>query len=75
MNVDMHEGRKEISSGQICRRIAATLTIAFAMCAFQSRCETWDETRYEYDPGTGNLLKKIYPDGHQIFGTNIVFFD
>ena len=56
-------------SRQICRRIAATLTIAFAMCAFQSRCETWDETRYEYDPGTGDLLKKIYPDGHEILYT------
>lgn len=51
---------------QICRRIAATLTMAFALCAFQSRCETWDETRYEYDPGTGDLLKKIYPDGRGI---------
>ena len=28
--------------------------------------EAWDETRYEYEPATGNLLKKIYPDRHQI---------
>lgn len=28
--------------------------------------EAWDETRYEYEPATGNLTKKIYPDGHQI---------
>ena len=55
------------SSRQICR-LAATL-LAFAAILpplAASATGVWDETRYEYDPGTGNLLKKIYPDGHEI---------
>lgn len=36
------------------------------MSPFDGKGETWDETRYEYEPATGSLIKKIYPDGHEI---------
>ena len=49
--------------------VLKTLAITIAMSSFMSRSEVWDETRYEYDPGTGDLLKKIYPDGHEILYT------
>lgn len=35
-------------------------------CPFVARCSTWDTTRFEYEPATGNLIKKIYPDGNAI---------
>ena len=58
-------------SRQICRRIAATLfAFAAVLSSFAVSADgVWDETRYEYDPGTGDLLKKIYPDGHEIIYT------
>ena len=43
--------------------VRCSLTMLVALCAFTSSYATWDETRYEYDPGTGDLLKKAYPDG------------
>jgi len=42
--------------------VRCSLTMLVALCAFT----TWNETRYEYDPGTGDLLKKAYPDGQGV---------
>lgn len=28
--------------------------------------QTWDITRFQYDNSSGNLVKKIYPDGHEV---------
>lgn len=35
-------------------------------CSLLAYCTTWDATRFVHDPATGLLLKKIYPDGHEI---------
>jgi RHS repeat-associated protein len=46
-----------------CIRIILCFAFLLSFLAFG---KTWDETRYEYERATGNLIKKIYPDGHQI---------
>ena len=53
-------------SRHICRRIAGFLLAVAAVLPLAARAEVWDETRYEYDPRTGDLLKKVYADGHEI---------
>ena len=40
--------------------------LVFCGCVLQSLADQWDATRFEYDPGTGRLLRKIYPDGKTI---------
>ena len=54
---------KQHPSRQICRRLAATL-LAFAAILPPPAARAagvWDETRYEYDPGTGDLLIGDHP--------------
>ena len=34
--------------------------------ARQSQTAQWDATRFEYEPGTGRLVRKVYPDGKAI---------
>lgn len=36
------------------------------IAALVSTGVNWDETRYVHEPATGLLLKKVYPDGHEI---------
>lgn len=35
-------------------------------CAWQASAVQWDMTRFEYEPGTGRLARKVYPDGKVI---------
>ena len=46
-------------------RFALALAALFA-CARQAPAVQWDMTRFEYEPGTGRLVRKIYPDGKAI---------
>ena len=41
------------------------LLAAFA-CVWQASAVQWDETRFEYEPETGRLARKVYPDGKAI---------
>lgn len=34
--------------------------------AWQAHATQWDTTRFEYEPGTGRLVRKVYPDGKAI---------
>ncbi len=44
-------------------KVLALISVLFS---FVARCSTGDTTHFEYEPATGNLTKKIYPDGHAI---------
>ena len=46
-------------------RFALALATLFG-CVWQSQAAQWDTTRFEYEPGTGRLVRKIYPDGKAI---------
>ena len=35
-------------------------------CVWQAFAVQWDMTRFEYEPGTGRLVRKVYPDGKAI---------
>ena len=40
--------------------------VLFCGCVLQSLADQWDATRFEYDPETGRLMRKIYPGGKTI---------
>lgn len=46
-------------------RFALALATLFA-CVWQASAVQWDMTRFEYEPGTGRLARKVYPDGKAI---------
>ena len=46
-------------------RFALALATLFA-CVWQASAVQWDTTRFEYEPGTGRLLRKVYPDGKTV---------
>ena len=46
-------------------RFALALATLFA-CVWQASAVQWDETRFEYEPETGRLARKVYPDGKAI---------
>ena len=46
-------------------RFALVLAALFA-CVWQASAVQWDMTRFEYEPGTGRLLRKVYADGKAV---------
>lgn len=68
MNAEL---RQQHRSRQRCRCLAAILTAFITILPPPAAVavDEWDETRYEYAPDTGVLLKKIYPDGNKILYT------
>ena len=39
---------------------------ALVGCVWQASAAQWDTTRFEYEPGTGRLVRKVYPDGKAV---------
>ena len=50
---------------QMIFRLAFVVT-ALVNCVHQVRADQWDMTRFEYEPGTGRLMRKVYADGRAI---------
>lgn len=46
-------------------RFALVFAALFA-CVWQASAVQWDTTRFEYEPGTGRLVRKVYPDGKTV---------
>ena len=47
-------------------RFALVFAALFA-CVWQASAVQWDTTRFEYEPGTGRLARKVYADGKAQF--------
>ena len=47
-------------------KFALALATLFG-CVGQSQAAQWDMTRFEYEPGTGRLARKVYADGKAQF--------
>ena len=43
-----------------------SVLVLFCGCVLQSLADQWDATWFEYDPETGRLMRKTYPDGKTI---------
>ena len=60
----IQNNKQTTKSSKLVSIIGVVMVALFS--SFSALGETWDETRYVYEPQTGHLLKKIYPDGHEI---------